>query len=95
MLTWENLLAYMLDYDFTDCVRSDNIEYVWAFIKTSIYTAMNLKLNVDGLHIHVGLHLIKHHLNCLCTLKRRTAAHPTVHNQSKLNKTSSRQNFIS
>ena len=54
----DGLLAYMLDCDFSECLQSDNIEFVWAYIKSCIYCAINLyipKVNVGGLSILAGL----------------------------------------
>ena len=84
----DGLLAYMLDCDFSECFQSDNIEVVWAYIKSCIYCAINLyipKVKRRWLKYPCWFTSeIKHHLNCLRTLKRRTTAHPTVCNQSKL-----------
>jgi hypothetical protein len=84
----DGLLEYMLNCDFSECLQSDNIEFVWAYIKSCIYCAINLyipKVKRRWLKYPCWFTSeIKHHLNCLRTLKRRTTAHPTVCNQSKL-----------
>ena len=84
----DSLLAYILDCDFSECLQSDNIELVWAYIKSCIYCAINLyipKFKRKWLKYPFWFtYEIKHHLNCLRTLKRRTKAHPTVCNQCKL-----------
>ena len=82
-----NFLSYMLDCDFSDCLQSDNIEFIWSYIKSCIYTAMNMYIPRVKRRWHKFpcwfTPDIKHHLNCLNTLKRKSKICPTDHNISK------------
>ena len=84
----DNLLSYLFDCDFSDCYRSNNIEYIWSTIKFHIYEAMTRyipKVKVRRFSYPCWFTSdIKHHLNCVRTLRRKVKAHPTVYNISKL-----------
>ena len=79
-----NFLSYMLDCDFSGCLQSDNIEFIWSYIKSCIYTAMNMYIPRVRRRWHKFpcwfTPDIKHHLNCLHTLKRKSKVCPTDHN---------------
>ena len=84
----DNLLSYLFDCDFSDCLQSNDIEYVWATIKSHIYAAMTLcipkkKIRRANQPCWFTSDII-HHTNCVRTLRRKAKAHPTEHNASKL-----------
>ena len=84
----DGLLMYLLEYDFDSCFHSNNIEHVWAMIKRAILKAMNLyipKVRVKARKYPIWFNSsIRHHLNCLRTLRKRYKTHPTDQILSKL-----------
>ena len=84
----EGLLMFLLEYDFDNCYCSNNIEHVWAIIKTAMLRAMNLyipKVRVKTLkHPKWFNSDIRHHLSCIRSLRRRLRVHPMEQKLSKL-----------
>ena len=84
----DNLFSYLFDCDFNDYLQSNDIEYVWATIKSHIYAAMTLYIPKQKIrranHPRWFTSDIIHHLNCVRTLRRKAKAHPTEHNTSNL-----------
>ena len=53
----DNLLFYLFDCDFSNCLQLNGIEYVWTSIKSHIYKTMTLyipKKKIRRPIIHVG-----------------------------------------
>lgn len=90
------LCDHLLDTDFSDCLYSDNVEYVWSSIKSSILNAMNIY--IPKVRIKPRKHPkwynsdIRHMLNCICTVRRKYNKHPTSYNLSKLHNLDYRAN---
>jgi len=84
----EGLLMYLLDYDFSSCFHSNDIEHVWAIIKRAILKAMNLhipKVKVKAQKQPKWFTSdIRHHLNCLRSLRKRNKVHPTEQTLARL-----------
>ena len=82
------LCSFLENSDFSHCFLSCDVDHVWSFIKLIIQHAMDLFLHKVKLCSHQFPKWftpdIRHHLNCLCTLRRKCRSHPTAHNLSKL-----------
>ena len=82
------LCSFLENSDFSHCFLSCDVDHVWYFIKLIIQHAMDLFLPKVKLHSHQFPKWftpdIRHHLNCLRTLRRKYRTHPTAHNLSKL-----------
>ena len=90
----DSFREYLLDYEFTACFQSKDVEQVWAIIKSALYEAMDLYIPKVKLKrykhpcwFNSG---IRHHLECLRSLRKKCKSHPTDDNLSKL-KTSEKQ----
>lgn len=72
---WEGLLIYLLDFDFTDFYSSDDIEYSWNSLKSTIINASSLFIPKIRLHSHQRPKWftkdIQHHINQIHTLRRK------------------------
>ena len=85
---FDGLCNHLLETDFSDCYNSADVEDVWSVIKLAILYAMNL--HIPQVKIKSQKHPkwynsdVRHHLNCIRTLRRRCFLHPTIHNSSKL-----------
>ena len=83
---FDGLADYLLDFDFSTCFNSNNIEFIWSIIRQSIITAMHLfipKVKVKQKQPMWFTSNIRHHLNCIHTLKRICKKCP-ARNLSKL-----------
>ena len=72
---WSSLCSDLMNFDFTPCFTSTNVEYVWSFIKNTISNSVNkfvprvrLKTNQRPKWINPTL---KHQINKLRSLRRR------------------------
>ena len=84
----DSLREFLFDCDFNKCFQSSNIEYVWKFIKGSICHAMDLFIPKVKLrsskHPRCFNSDIRHHLNCLHSLRRKVKVHPSKLNLMKI-----------
>ena len=71
---WDGLYSYLLDTDFSTCLNSESIEFVWNTIKGTIHDAMHLFIPKRKTKKH---HLppwfssdIHHRIKCLRTLRK-------------------------
>ena len=84
----DSLCEFLFDCDFSKCFQSSNIEYVWKFIKGSICHAMDLF--IPKVKLRSSKHPrwfnsdIRHHLNCLHSLRRKVKVHPSKLNLMKI-----------
>ena len=67
---------------------SQDVEFIWDYIKAAIYNALNLFIPRIQLKSHkqpVWFNLvIRHKLHCTHTLRRKHNKHPTENNKEKL-----------
>ena len=67
---------------------SQDVEFIWDYIKAAIYNALNLFIPKIQLKSHkqpVWFNLvIRHKLHCTHTLRRKHNKHPTENNKEKL-----------
>ena len=81
-------LTWLFDTDFGDCTHSDDVEYVWSYIKSAILKAMSIYIPKVRLtprkHPNWYNPDIRLMLNCIRTLRRKCNKHPTSYNLSKL-----------
>ena len=86
---WEGLYAFVQHYNFDDeYYKSDNIEIVWNILKEILKDAIDNF--VPQFTIRKKQYpkwftpTIKHHLNCVHSLRRKYKKHPTNNNKHKL-----------
>ena len=81
------MCSYLLDVDFSFCLQSSDIEFVWFCIKSFIYEAIFLftpKVYVKQCQGPKWFtSAIRYLSNCLKTLKKRLKSHPTVFLEQK------------
>lgn len=82
---WDNTNHYLFSYDFNPCLTSENVEFIWDYIKTAILKGSNLfipKISLKPRKQPVWFNsVIRHKLHCIHTLRRKHTKHPTVHNK--------------
>ena len=77
----DSLCSHLLDANFTTCFQSHDAEFVWNVIKLIIYEAMHIY--IPKLRLKSRQHPkwfnsdIRHHLNCLFTLRWKLKIHPS------------------
>ena len=49
---YEGLCSFLIDYDFSLLLSSNNVEFIWCFLKNSIHTAMNFYIPKVRLRKH-------------------------------------------
>ena len=84
-----NLMAdYLLYCNFEPCLSSLDVEFVWSYIKCTIYKAMDLfipKLRLRANNSPKWFNAtIRHKLNCIHHLRKKAKHHSSVRNQQKL-----------
>ena len=86
---YDGILSYLFDFDYTSCLQSHNVEFVWLTIKNSIYTAMDIFIPKVRLRHHQFpcwyTSELRHLSKCLLSSKKRFSKHPTPHLQLKIN----------
>ena len=79
---------YLLDCNFEPCLSSLDVEFVWSYIKCTIYKAMDLfipKLRLRANNSPKWFNAtIRHKLNCIHHLRKKEKHHSSVRNQQKL-----------
>ena len=72
---FNRLVDYILDCNFQPCLSSDDLEFVWSFIKSTIYEAMDLfipKVKIKSCKSPKWFNgTIRHKLNCIHHLRRK------------------------
>ena len=85
---YHGMCAYLMDVDFSFCLTSLDIEFVWCCIISVIYKAMFLFIPKVYAKCYQGpkwhTPAIRHHINCLRTLKKRFKSHPTLSLKQKI-----------
>ena len=76
-----DICSFLLDFDFSVCFYSRDIEFIWSTIKSVIFVAISLfvpkkisKQINEPKWFNSG---IRHHHNCLRTMKKKYKRHPT------------------
>ena len=72
---FNSITCFLLDYDFSHIFSSNDIEFIWSFIRSSIYEAMSLYIPRVLIMCHKDPKWydsdIRHNLKCIRTLKRK------------------------
>ena len=83
-----DICSFLLDFDFSICFQSHNIEFIWSTIRSLIFEAISLyvpKIHLKRRNGPKWLNSdIRHHRNCLRTMRRRSKFHPTPHRNHKI-----------
>ena len=78
---YEGLCSFLLDADFSTCLQSEDVEFVWSSLKNMIYTGMNLFIPKVRLRRYQYPRWftpeLRHLCKCACTLRKRISKHPT------------------
>ena len=86
---YDGILSYLFDFDYSSCLQSHDVEFIWHTIKNSIHTAMNIFIP----KVRLGRHQfpcwytseLRHLSKCLHTSRKRFSKRPTPHLQHKTN----------
>ena len=85
---FQGLCEFLLDYNFSDCFNSNDVETVWSSIKHAIYLGMHLfipKVRIRRRQFPVWTTPnLRHLLKCLKSLRRKCSRSPTPGNLTKL-----------
>ena len=85
---YEGLCSFLLDADFSTCLQSEDVEFVWSSLKNMIYTGMNLFIPKVRLRRYQYPRWftpeLRHLCKCACTLRKRISKHPTSNQTDKL-----------
>ena len=80
---FSDLCSFLLDFDFSACFQSHDIEFIWSTIKSVIFVAISLFVPKTRLRRHQEPKWfnsdIHHHRNCLRSLKKKLKNCPTPH----------------
>ena len=83
------ILSYVLDFEYSPCLRSQDVEFIWHEIKNSIHNAMNMFIPKVRLRRHQFpcwyTPELRHLSKCLRSIKKRFSKHATPHLQLKIN----------
>ena len=83
------ILSYLLDFEYSPCLRSQDVEFIWHEIKNSIHNAMNMFIPKVRLRRHQFpcwyTPELRHLSKCLRSIKKRSSKHATPHLQHKIN----------
>lgn len=82
---YDGILSYLFDFDYSQCLLSQDVESIWCTIKNSIYNAMTMFIPKVRLRRHQFpcwyTPELRHLSKCLRTCKKRLSRHPTPHLQ--------------
>ena len=93
---YEGMCDYLLDWDFSECLASSDVEFIWAQVKFAIYSAIELfvpLVSCPRSYSHLPKWFnsdLRHKLKCVKTLRRRYNSHPTSHVFGRLSDLESR-----
>jgi hypothetical protein len=83
------ILSYLLDFEYSPCLRSQDVEFIWLEIKNSIHNAMSMFIPKIRLRRHQFpcwyTPELRHLSKRLRSAKRRFNKHATPHLQLKIN----------
>ena len=84
----QGLCDYLLDYDFTSCFSSMNVELIWSELKSIIISAIHNFAPTVKPRCRQTLKWftsqIRHRLNCIHSLRRKAKSRPSPHYLAKL-----------
>ena len=87
---YQGMCDYLLDWDFSECFESNNVQEIWSLIKSAIHAAISQFVPVSRTSRRQG-HLpkwfdssLRYDLKRLRTLRRKCSTRPTSHLASKL-----------
>ena len=87
---YNDLCSFLLELDFSVCFQSNNVEFIWFTIKSFIFEAMCLfipKVRLKRRNQPKWFNSdIRHHLNCLRTMKRKFKLCPSLCYSNKIKK---------
>ena len=76
------LCSYLMDLDFTSLFLSDNVNFIWSYLKNIILTAMNCFIPKVRLRKYQYpcwfIPELRHFSNCVRTLRRRISKNPVT-----------------
>ena len=85
---YEGLCSFLMDYDFSLLLSSNNVEFMWCFLKNSIHTAMNFYIPKVRLRKHQYPQWftpeLRHLTKCARFVKKRISHCPTNNRKSSL-----------
>ena len=72
---YDDLNEFLYNFDFSPCYRSENVEFVWSFVKSILLQDIRryiptIKLKSNP-HPNWFTSTLRHQLKCIHTLKRR------------------------
>ena len=89
---YEGLCFFLSTVDLSPCFQSKDIEFIWSYLSAIIKDAIYKFIPVAPIHYNkqpVWFNSdIRHHINCLRTLRRKLNKHPTNNNKTKYNNSS-------
>ena len=78
---WIGMNSFLINCNFTPIYGSNNIKFIWFYLKQTIYLALELYVpTVVHQHTDWFNSKIRHELNCLHTLRRKCRSNPTPGN---------------
>ena len=85
---WDSMNLYLSHYNYYPCLLSQDVEFIWDYIKTAIHNASNLyipksrsKAQRQPTWFNSS---IRHQLHCIHTLRWKHTKQPTTSNKIKL-----------
>ena len=78
-----------MDVNFSPLLSSDNVNFIWSFLKPIICSGMNLyipKVRLKRYHYPCWFSPELHVSKCIRTLRGRLSKHPSEHQQQELSK---------
>ena len=85
---YNDLCYFLYNSDFTPCLMSEDIEFVWSYLSNTIKDALphfipitTIKPNSQPVWFNSD---IRHHINCLRSLRRKFNNNSTEYNKNKL-----------
>ena len=82
---YQGMCDYLLDWDFSECFKSNNVEEIWSLIKSAIHAAISQFVPVSRTSRRQG-HLpkwfdssLRYDLKRLRTLRRKCSTRPISH----------------
>jgi len=86
---YDGILSYLLDFDYSLSLQSQDVTLVWHTIKNSIYNAMDTFISKVGLRWHQFpcwyTPELRHLSKWLHTSKKQFSKHPLFHLQLRMN----------